>query len=76
MTGQPLTPEEVATLITTRTTLALNRVLIFGILAHGAYDCWKAWTPLAPWIYGTFAAIVFLMRPALPDAIRKKLKPE
>ena len=80
MTKQPtnpatLTPEELATLIATRTTLALNKLLIVGIIAYGAYDCWKAYTPLAPFLYGIFAAIVYLMRPALPDAIRKKLKP-
>ena len=79
MTRQPtnpatLTPEEIATLQATRTILALNRLLFVAILAYGAYDCWKAYTPLGPWIYGIVAAIVFLMRPALPEALRKKIK--
>ena len=70
-----LTPEELATIKATQVTLILNRFLIVAILAYGAYDCWKAYTPLAPFLYGIFAAIAYLMRPALPDAIRKKLKP-
>lgn len=69
-----LTPEELATLQATRANLLLNHLLIVVILAYGAYDCWKAYTPLGPWIYGIFAAIVFLMRPALPDELRKKIK--
>lgn len=71
---QTLTPEEIATLQGVRVTLALNRFLIVAIVVYGAYDCWKAWTPLGPWIYGIFAAIVFLMRPAIPEALRKKIK--
>lgn len=71
---QTLTPEDVATLQGIRVTLTLNRLLIVAILTYGAYDCLKAYTPIGPWIYGIFAAIAYLMRPTIPEALRKKIK--
>ena len=71
---QTLTPEDLATLQGVRVTLTLNRLLIAAILTYGAYDCWKAYTPIGPLVYGIFAAIAYLMRPAIPEALRKKIK--